>query len=75
MASKKTSKIDRIRKMIDAAPPMGFSTPMHRDPMASESALKVVAEQIDKGLKRQADGSTQGIGFQNSVPFVGRTVP
>lgn len=75
MASKKTgSKVDKIKRALDAAMPQGFSTPMHRDPMAAESALRVVAEEIDKGLKRQADSSSiGGIGFQNSVPFVGRT--
>ncbi len=72
MSAKKLSKTARLKRDLDAAPPMGFSTPMHQDPAAQESMLKVVANQIDKGLKREAS-EISSIGFQPSVPFVGRT--
>jgi hypothetical protein len=77
----KETRAEKLKRQLDGAMPMGFSTPMHRNPAYNESEMKAYANQIKTG-KAGADGGNGfkktagvlgGAFVQSSQPNVGRT--
>ncbi len=75
MASKKdgSKRVEKLKAELDEAMPMGFSTPMHTNPMSRESALNRIASDLHRDGSAEGTKRTASEMQFNSAPNVART--